>query len=180
MSRIIMRSLLVLSILFAAEEAPGADYYRWLDDDGVIQLSDQPPVDRKYERTAVPDGASGEKTGLIPGEISPEELSRAAAGEQAKTAQRRDEVVKGLEALVVHYSDAGGITSGKLAALREAVEVVKNARMTGGEADDEFYLKIEELVRACKDHTATIGRVNRLLREAKAMKGFPVEEPPAE
>jgi len=159
------------SIALVVGEATGKTYYRWLGDDGIVQLSDQPPKDRPYKAVSVnsdTDSKSGPPAGEVKGEAPGETLPE----EDSPIQQRRSEVLRNLDEMISHYSDAGGITEGKLAALREAAEVVKNAKMDGGETDDAFYLKIEELVRAIKDHTTIIGRVHRLLNEAKAAKGL--------
>lgn len=150
----------------------GKAYYRWTDEQGTVQISDEPPTRGKYEKIIIPDRRETPSAETI-GEKPREE----AAADDDPVKRRQEAVVKELEEMVAHYSEVGGITAGKMEALKEAVVIVKKAKMDGTEKDDEFYLKIEELVRAIKDHTMIIGRVHRLLREAKAMKGFPVPPP---
>ncbi len=150
----------------------GKAYYRWTNEQGTIQISDEPPKGGKYETIILPDSREGSSAEAV-GEKPPEE----PAANEDPVKKRQEEVVKRLEEMVAHYSEVGGITAGKMEALKEAALIVKKAKMDGTEKDDEFYLKIEELVRAIKDHTMIIGRVHRLLREAKAMKGFPVPPP---
>ena len=172
MARIIFMMLgFLTSIILVAGDATGKTYYRWMDDDGVTQLSDQPPQGRTSEAVSVNNDASSENgspVGEVKSEASDNPLPKVTAGIE----KRREEVFKDLEEKVAHYSNDGGITEGKLAALKEAAEIVKKAKMDGGEADDVFYDKIAELVRAIKDRDQIIGRVHRLLNEAKVMKGF--------
>jgi hypothetical protein len=163
----------IVGFCLMAGDAPGKTYYRWTDDGGVVQLSDEPPKNRSYQRIVIPDGTPEQQTtGPAPEKKETAGPGKALTEEQQKIKNRQDEVVKLLEEMVVHYSEVGGITAGKLAALKEAVEVVRKAKMDGSEADEQFYDKIAELVRSIRNRTHIIGRVNRLLNEAKAMKGL--------
>jgi tetrahydromethanopterin S-methyltransferase subunit F len=155
----------LLGIVLVANEAIGKDYYRWMDDDGVVQLSDQPPVGRAYQTIWGLNAIDSQSASPV------KEAEDEASEKVSQIEKRREEVLKDLQEKIARYSDVGGITAGKLAALKEAAEVVEQAKMDGSSADDEFYAKIEELVRSIRDRTHIIGRVNRLLNEAKEMKG---------
>jgi|GEM_PF-2606521 len=173
MTRIVLALCFFISCFLTAETVQGKTFYRWKDANGVLQLSDQPPRGGDYQRIVVPDdnGRAGAAE-TDSGKMEQGEKGKEEAGEQSEIKKRQEEVVRELETLAKHYEEAGGITAGKMAALKEAAVVVKSAKMDGSEADDEFYLKIEELVRSIKNHTHIIGRVHRLLSEAKAMKGL--------
>jgi hypothetical protein len=155
----------LFGIVLVANEAIGKDYYRWMDDDGVVQLSDQPPVGRAYQTIWGLNAIDSQSASPV------KEAEDEASEKVSQIEKRREEVLKDLQEKIARYSDVGGITAGKLAALKEAAEVVEQAKMDGSSADDEFYAKIEELVRSIRDRTHIIGRVNRLLNEAKEMKG---------
>ena len=177
MARAVIVLGLFIGLFLMFGEVAGKSYYRWTDADGVTQLSDQPPANRSYEQILIPD--ENREGGVVQSSAESaksEKEDKALTEEQQQIKKRQDDVVKDLEEMAAHYADVGGITAGKLAALQEAAVVVKKAKMDGSEADEAFYLKIEELVRSIKDHTAIIGRVHRLLNEAKVMKGF---APPA-
>jgi len=161
--------------------AEAKTFYRWTDADGVTQLSDQPPRNRNYQQVLVPDETREKGSAeSASGKAQNGEGGKALTEEQEQIKKRQDDVVKDLEEMAKHYEEVGGITEGKLAALKEAAVVVKKAKMDGSEADEEFYLKIEELVRSIKNHTQIIGRVHRLLNEAKAMKGLAPPAPATE
>ncbi len=177
MARIIIVLCLFIGLFLMTGEVAGKSYYRWTDADGVTQLSDQPPANRGYEQVLIPDESrEGGAVQSSAESAKNEKEDKAPTEEQEQTTKKQDDVVKDLEEMAKHYEEEGGITAGKLAALKEAAVVVKKAKMDGSEADEAFYLKIEELVRSIKNHTQIIGRVHRLLNEAKVMKGL---APPA-
>lgn len=173
MKRVVLMICFFVGFLPAVEGVQAKTFYRWTDADGVLQLSDQPPRKGDFERIVMPDEVRREASEETVSEAKKNGEEGAELTEEQKAIKKRqEEVVKDLDALAKHYEEVGGITAGKMAALKEAAVVVKNAKMDGGEGDDAFYLKIEELVRSIKNRTHIIGRVHRLLGEAKAMKGL--------
>lgn len=173
MTRTALAFCFFVGCFLAADAVQSKTFYRWMDADGVLQLSDQPPRNRDYQRITIPDEIQSEgSAGSVSGETKEGNDGKALTDEQKEIKNRQETVVKDLEALAKHYGEVGGITEGKMAALKEAASVVKTVKMDGSEADEAFYLKIEELVRSIKNHTHIIGRVHRLLNEAKAMKGL--------
>lgn len=50
MHRLDTVAVLALLVLLAPTPAPGAEIYRWVDDEGVVHYSQQPPGDRAAER----------------------------------------------------------------------------------------------------------------------------------
>jgi len=175
MTRVVLAFFFFVAVVVMVDGAQAKTFYRWMDSDGVVQLSDQPPQNRDYQRVVMPDETPGEESTESASEGTKKEGGDEGAeltAEQKEIKKRQEDKVRELDELYKHYEGVGGITAGKMAALKEAASVVKNAKMDGSGADDAFYLKIEELVRSIKNHTQIIGRVNRLLNEAKAMKGL--------
>jgi hypothetical protein len=185
MTRVVLAFFFFVGVILTMDGAQAKTFYRWMDSDGVMQLSDQPPRNRDYQRVVMPDETPGEKPSSSVSEETKKEGEGAGAGEELTAEQkeikkRQEDKVKELKELARHYEDVGGITAGKMAALKEAASVVKTSKMDGSEADEDFYAKIEELVRSIKNRTHVIGRVHRLLNEAKAMKGLAPPPKPEE
>lgn len=169
----VLAGCFLVSLFLPAGEVCGKAYYRWTDNEGIIHLSDQPCRGGPCEPLVLPDEPPGGGAAeSVAGGTKGGGRDREVTEEKKNRRLRQESVVRNLDALARHYEDVGGIRAGKMAALKEAAVVVKKARMDGSEADELFYLKIEDLLRSIKDHTAIIGRVHRLLKEARVMKGL--------
>jgi hypothetical protein len=88
MSKGLLTTAVILTLVFWGSLAEAQKMYKWTDENGVVHFSETPPPGQEVESSDIPAGA--ERLGQAPSMLSPD----ADADTQSVAQQRRDELAQ--------------------------------------------------------------------------------------
>lgn len=88
-----MRMLLLTALMIFVSSASSAGLYKWVDDEGNVHYSQNPPIDKQFERLKKPKPAEKSTTSLYPSSTTDADAAAEATikSETAKSAKRKKE-----------------------------------------------------------------------------------------